>query len=74
MNNFDISILDFSNCWLFDRYIPDDFQAVVNTEEIEFTGFDSYGIYQDFELLNQQLPGYAALRLRFVTKCAPILC
>ena len=74
MNNFAISILDFSNCWLFDRSIADDFQAVVKTEEIEFVWFGGFGIYQDFEQLNQQIPGYAALGFRFIARHAPIHC
>ena len=42
--------------------------------KIEFAWFEGYGMYQDFEPLNQQIPGYAALRFRFVAKHAPIHC
>lgn len=74
MTNTEIQILDFSRCWVFDRYIANDEFTVVKPQEIEFDWFAGFGLYQDFESLNQHIPGYAARAFHFVAPRNSIDC
>lgn len=74
MTNTEMQILDFSRCWIFDRYIANDAPKTLPLQEIAFDWFESHGIYHDFEALNQQLPGYHTLAFRFVTTRREIHC
>ncbi|MFN7927663.1 MAG: hypothetical protein U0Y68_06910 [Blastocatellia bacterium] len=74
MTNTEMQILDFSRCWIFDRYVANDAPKVAPRQEIAFDWFDSHGTYQDFEALNQLLPGYGALAFRFVVTHREIYC
>ncbi len=74
MTNTEIQILDFSNCWIFDRYTANDALTVVKPQEMAFDWIGGFGIYQDFESLNQQIPGYAARSFHYVAQRISIDC
>lgn len=74
MTNTEMQILDFSNCWIFDRYVANDALRSVKPQEIAFDWLGGFGIYQDFEYLNQQIPGYAARTFHYIARHISIDC
>lgn len=74
MTNTEMQILDFSNCWIFDRYIANDASTATQSQEFAFDWLGGFGIYQDFELLNQQIPGFSTRTFQFVARRISIQC
>jgi hypothetical protein len=66
--------LDFSNCWVFDRLITDEVFSVEPVQEIEFDWQEDFGLYEDFQGVNRQFPGFATISFCFVATRNFILC